>query len=148
MDRSANPLGLAILAFVSGFLAVLIFHQGLLAILHEVTPSAPAPWSMRGVPPFEVPAVISAAFWGGIWAMVLGHLLRGLPTGPAYWLTWIVVGAVALSVVAWVVVIPLKGMRAGNGWHPAAVGMALAVNGAWGLGTAIFLRLFGVQRAK
>lgn len=147
MSRSANPLGQAILAFVSGFLAVLIFHQGMLAILHQAHHAYPAPWSMRSVPPFSVPAVVSAAFWGGIWAMVLGHLLRGLRPGPAYWSTWIVVGALALSVVAWVVVMPLKGMRPGNGWQPAAVGLALAVNGAWGLGTAIFLRLFGVQRA-
>ena len=38
-------------------------------------------------------------------------------------------------------VMPLKGMPMGGGWHAAGIATALLVNGAWGLGTGLFLRL-------
>lgn len=149
MQRStSNPLGLAILAFCSGFLALLFFHQVVIALAHAADPIFQAPWSMRGVPPFQVPYIVAAAFWGGLWSMVLGHLLRALPPGPVYWITWVLVGAVALSLVEWVLVMPFQGFPMGGGWHPGPMGVTLAANAAWGFGTAVFLRLFGVQRGR
>ena len=54
-------------------------------------------------------------------------------------------GAVALSLVAWFVVAPLKGLPLAGGGRPAAIATALLVNGAWGLGTALLLP--ALQRA-
>ena len=74
-----------LMAFVAGFLAVPIFHQGLYAALYHggvippAKPPAPsnAPWDMTRVPPFSIPRVISSSFWGGVWALVLWPLLSG-----------------------------------------------------------------------
>jgi hypothetical protein len=77
-----------------------------------------------------MPSVISKAFWGGVWGAVLAPLLQSL-RGPAYWAGWIVIGAVALSLIAFFVVPPLKGEPI-PALCPRFLG-ALLVNAAWGL---------------
>ena len=79
-------------------------------------------------------------FWGGLWGLALAPLL-GYLGSPAYWVAWIVVGAVALTLVAFFVVPPLKGEPMQEMGPRFLIG--LAVNGAWGFGTALLLRLFG-----
>jgi hypothetical protein len=64
-----------------------------------------------------------------------------LPQGRLYWIDSVIFGAAAPSRVAWFVVMPLKGMPLRSGWHAAGIATALLVNGAWGLGTGLFLRL-------
>lgn len=133
---------LLLLGFVAGFIATLIFHQGLWYVLNQtgVIPPERAAWPMNPIPPFGIPSVLSKAFWGGLWGLALAPLLGHL-SSPAYWVAWIIVGAVALTVVAFFVVPPLKGepMQA---MGPRFL-IGLSVNGAWGLGTAVLLRLFG-----
>lgn len=129
-----------IICFIAGFIAVLLFHQPVVALLNEtgLMPKGFAPYSLDPVAPFGVPTVVSKAFWGGLWAIALDLLLRGT-TGPRYWAGWIILGAVALSLVAIFVVPMLKG---GN-IPPFAERMPLyaAVNGAWGFGTALLIKL-------
>ena len=65
-----------ILGFIAGFLAVLIFHQGLWYLLYQVDfipPDRPA-WPMDPIPPYGVPSVISKSFWGGLWGAALAPL--------------------------------------------------------------------------
>lgn len=128
-------------AFLAGFLSTLIFHQGLLAILHAAGASPRAAYSLDPVPPLGVPAVLSLAFWGGVWGILLWLVIAGAQ-GPRYWLVALLIGAVAPSAVALLVVLPLKGQPAGGGWKPAVIVGALLLNGAWGLGVALFMRLF------
>jgi hypothetical protein len=87
-----------------------------------------------------VPSAISKAFWGGVWGAALAPLLSPL-RGRAYWAGWIVAGAVALSLVAFFVVPPIKGEPIPELWPRFAA--ALMLNGVWGFGTALFLRLTG-----
>ena len=54
-------------AFTGGFLATLIFHQGVLALFWLGGMIPAFPWNMNPVPPLGVPQVISLAFWGGVW---------------------------------------------------------------------------------
>jgi hypothetical protein len=135
-------LKLLILGFAAGFLATLIFHQGLWWLFNQtgVVPLSRPAWAVDPIPPFGVPAVVSKAFWGGLWGLVLTAVFAHLH-GPAYWAAWILVGAVALTLVAFFIVPPLKGepMQA---MGPRFL-IGLAVNGAWGFGTALLLRLFG-----
>jgi len=128
-------------AFLAGFFSTLIFHQGLLAILHAAGATPRAPYSLDPVPPLGVPAVLSLAFWGGVWGILLWLVIAGAH-GPRYWLVALLFGAVAPSAVALLVVLPLKGQPAGGGWKPAIIIGALVLNGAWGLGAALFMRLF------
>jgi hypothetical protein len=130
------------LAFVAGFVAVLTFHQLTLALLRAMGLVPVAPYDFGPVPPFGVPAVLSAAFWGGVWGVVFALVEPRFPRGPGYWITTALFGAVALTVVFWFIVAPLKGLPVGGGWHAAPWVAGLLVNGAWGIGTALFLRLF------
>jgi hypothetical protein len=69
LSRRGPPMPLLkvlILGFIAGFIATLIFHQGLWYLLNQVNlipPERPA-WPLDPIPPFGVPSVISKAFWG------------------------------------------------------------------------------------
>ena len=127
-------------AFVSGFLATLLFHQGVLALLHGLDPNVPAPFNMAGTEPFGVPAVISLAFWGGVWGLPIWWLIR-FKRSARYWASAVVFGALGPSLLALAVVFPLKGHAFMAGWDPKIIVGALILNGAWGLGVALFMRL-------
>jgi len=131
-----------LLAFIAGVVSTLVFHQGLLAILHRAGASPRSAYVTKPVPPLGIPFVLSLAFWGGVWAVVLLPLLSRWNGSWAYWVAWLVAGAVLPSVVALFVVMPLKGMPVAGGGDPKIVAGALLLNGAWGLGTALLLRLF------
>jgi hypothetical protein len=130
------------LAFVAGFIAVLVFHQGMLTLLHAagITPASPFP--LKPTKPFGVPAIWSFSFWGGVWGLVFFLFERLFPRGAGYWLWAIIFGAVGPTLVAWFIAFPLKGLPVAAGWKPLGMLTGLLVNGAWGLGTALFLRGF------
>lgn len=126
-----------ILAFVAGFLATLFFHQGglwLLALAGRTTSTA---WNLTPVPPLGAPSVLSLAFWGGLWGIALWALIRR-SAGARFWMLAIVLGALLPSLVTWFVVSPLKGTPVSQ---PIVIG-ALILNGLWGLGVAVYMRLF------
>lgn len=133
-------LRLAALGFIAGFIAVLIFHQALWYLFELVGffPFTRPAWALDPIPPFGVPSVISKAFWGGVWAAALAPLFRNL-RGSAYWASWIIVGSVAPTLVAFFVVPPLKGAALPLLWPGFPAG--LAINAFWGFGTALLLRL-------
>jgi hypothetical protein len=134
-----------VLGFIAGALATLIFHQGLWYLLYQIhfIPADRPAWPLDPIPPFGVPSVISKAFWGGVWGAALAPLFDRY-RGATYWAAWIVVGAVVLTLTALYVVSPLKGEAIPPLWPRFYY--ALLVNGAWGLGTALFLRLAGAAR--
>ena len=127
-------------AFIAGFASTLVFHQGLLWLLYAGGVSPRAPWNMTPVPPLNVPGVISLSFWGGVWGIVLWALIRVL-RGGAYWAAALVIGALGPSLVAWFVVMPIKGMGFAGGWDPKIIVGGLLLNGGWGLGVALLMRL-------
>jgi hypothetical protein len=124
--------------FVAGALAVPLFHQVVLAALNAAGWIARAPFAMTPTKPFGVPQVVSLAFWGGVWGILLGLILaRRVAT--SYWLLALILGAILPTLVAAFVVAPLKGLPSGGNVKLLVVG--LLVNGAWGLGTAAIYRL-------
>lgn len=127
-------------AFVAGFVSTLVFHQGALAALYAAGYSPKAPFAMTATAPFKVPAVVSLAFWGGLWGIALWLAIRGLPE-VRYWVVAVVLGALGPSLVALFVVFPLKGMPLAGGWDPKVIVGALILNGAWGLGVALLMSL-------
>jgi hypothetical protein len=134
-------LTLLILGFIAGFLAVPIFHQGLWWIFNRlgVIPKQRAAWVMDPIPPFGVPALFSKSFWGGVWGAILACFLAGLG-GVGYWASWIFVGAFALTAVAFFVVPRIKGEQMPAPFLPRFL-VGLSVNGAWGFGSGLLLRL-------
>lgn len=137
--------------FVAGFLSVLIFHQGALLILGLLGIYPGFPWPMTPVPPVGVPAVISLAFWGGLWGLLWSAIDHRFTTavGGNYLLAGLIFGAVFPTLVFWFVVAPLKGMPLGGGFSWPGIVIGPIVNGAWGLGTALLLpRLAGRRLAR
>ena len=134
--------------FLAGFLGVLIFHQPMLAILHGLGLTPLLPYPMGDTKPFDVPRVLSLAFWGGIWAIPLAQILGRLRSPAGYWLVALLFGAIGPSILNWLVVMPLKGMPMGGGWHLSGILTALIINGVWGLGTALILRWASTHRPE
>ena len=99
---------------------------------------------MTAVPPFGVPAVISLAFWGGVWGLILIPAIARIRNEAAYFLAAIIFGAIFPTLVAAYVVAPIKHISMPH--TPSNVILGLTVNGAWGLGTALFFRLFARSR--
>jgi hypothetical protein len=133
--------------FIAGFIAVLVFHQGTAFVLHNLGNGLPwsvnlfgrvaPPFSLVPVPPFGVPMVLSQAFWGGIWGIVLAALLQRTAL-PAL-LTGFIFGALALTLVAFTAVATLKGQPLFAGGNKQIWLRAGLYNGAWGFGTALLL---------
>lgn len=135
-------------AFVAGFLATLVFHQGGLALLHAAGLTDRAPFSMSLTEPLGVPQVISLAFWGGVWGIVLAALLRQRAPRGGFLLRALIFGAVLPTLVALFVVAPLKDQPIAAGGDPRIIAGGLILNGLWGLGTALFLLMFQRDPAR
>jgi len=127
--------------FIAGFLATLSFHQLSVWVLWTVGLAPFAPFSMAVTKPFGIPAVISLAAWGGIWGILFALIHRRFPAGGGYWAAAFLFGAVFPSLVVLLVVLPLKGRPLGGGWHPPLLLTAFLINGAWGVGAGLILRV-------
>jgi hypothetical protein len=137
-----------IFGFIAGFIAVLVFHQGTVFVLHNLGNHLPwsvnlfgrvaPPFNLTPVPPFGVPTVLSQAFWGGVWGIVLAALLQRT-TLPAP-LTGFIFGALALTLVAFTLVATLKGQPLFAGGNKQVWLRAGLYNGVWGLGAALLMR--------
>lgn len=130
-----------ILSFVAGFFSTLVFHQGLLQLLHMAGMVPRSAWNMAPVAPFGVPSVLSLAFWGGLWGVALWALIHKLPAA-RQWLRAALWGALLPTIVALFVVFPLKGMPMAGGFDPKLIVGGLLLNGVWGLGVVALMRLY------
>lgn len=127
--------------FVAGVIGTLLGHQILLTVLHGIGFAPFAPWQMQPVQPLGVPQLVSTAFWGGVWGIVLGLVSPRLGKGLRYWLLVALFGAAAPTLVAVAVVLPLKDVQPPDD-PAAALITGLAINAAWALATVASRRLF------
>lgn len=136
-----------VLGFVAGFVSILLFHQAMIGVLNALGVIAATPYRLAPVPPFGVPAVLNAAFWGGVWGMVFAGVAPRFPRGRGYWVAAFLFGAIAPTLVAWFIVNPIKGRPLGT-LTPLRVATAFLVNGTFGVGTALVLRLLSRRRGR
>jgi hypothetical protein len=127
-------------AFIAGFVSTLVFHQTVLTLFWLSGALPRVPYDMHPVPPFGVPAVISLAFFGGLWGAAIWPLLAHAADA-AYWIRAIVIGAIGPSAVALLIVFPLKGLPVAGGGDPKIIVGALLLNGAWGFGVGLLMRM-------
>lgn len=139
--QSAVSVQKLVIGFIAGFLAVLIFHQPVLSFLTSVGFAKAATYSMHATAPLGVPQVLSLSFWGGLWGIVFALVEGRFPRGAAYWIVAFLFGAIFPTLVAWFVAAPLKGQPMAGGWEVHRMMTGLIINGAWGVGTALFLAL-------
>ena len=90
--RSIEPSRRAVLGFVAGVIAVLIFHQGAWATLH-LAGLMPPPYPMGPTPPWGVPETLNFCFWGGLWGAAYGLVAPKLALPP--WLSGLMLGVIA-----------------------------------------------------
>jgi hypothetical protein len=133
-------------AFVAGFVATLVFHQGLFTLFYLVGLVPRAPYDFSAVPPLAIPAVISLAFWGGAWGVAIWPFLKSVD-GAVYWVRALVISAIASGSMALFIISPLKGMPMAGGWKPNVIVTTLMLNGTWGFGMALLMRLMRASRA-
>lgn len=123
--------------FIAGALAVPIAHQPALWAMHAIGYIHLTPYNMTPVKPFGVPSVISLSFWGGVWGIILGLILNRV-RGTKFWVLATVIGAIAPTLVAGLVIMPLRGMAVGA--NPKLAVAGLVINAVWGFATAALWR--------
>lgn len=139
----APPTGrLVVVGFVAGAIGVLVFHQAVILLMYLLGLLPAAPYSMRATAPFGVPQVLSSAFWGGLWGMVLVWLMATLRAADRLWVA-VLFGGVLPTLVGIFVVTPLKGGDPAARLQFAMLLRGFLINGAWGLGTALTYRVIG-----
>jgi hypothetical protein len=127
------------LGFAAGFLATICFHQPMLWLLHLAGATTRTPYSMKPVPPLHVPSVISLAFWGGVWGIIMIAALARIHNHGAYYVAAALFGAFLPTLAAWFISAPLHGQPAAIPKLPMML-LGFAVNAAWGWGTALLYR--------
>ncbi len=127
-----------LVGFLAAALSVLIFHQGVWAILHMANLPGyqmPMPYPMRAVPPLGIPVMLNLCFWGGLYGAVFGMLAPRF-TVPL-WLCGLIMGMVAV-LVGFFVVPTIKGTPIGGGWMVNTWVRSILINGVgFGLGLGL-----------
>jgi hypothetical protein len=144
--RELSPASLA-MAFAAGFFAVLTFYEAMFLLLYVGGVISVPPFSMKPMPPFGVPEVLSQSFWGGAWGIVFLLIVPRFFSGIGYWVASAVIGGIALTLVYMFVVVPLKT----GALPPNMVGLftiGFLLNATWGIGWALFLKLFARMRGE
>lgn len=133
-----------ILGFIGGFVSTVIFHQLTLYALNTVGISNAPLWATTPVPPFGVPRIVSLAFWGGVFGLFYPFLQARFASPGAFIVAGIIFGAIVPTLCSWYIVNALKGLPLGpnGGWVLPGALIGPIVNGAWGLGTTLFLLSF------
>ena len=126
------------LGFIAAAIAVLTFHQGMIAALHAVGWVPFVPYRTTPVPPFGMPAIVSNCFWGGLYGAAFGLLMPRF-TWPL-WLCGLILGLIAV-LVGWFIVAPIKGLPIAGGWVPMNMLRSIVINGSFGVGVGIILPL-------
>lgn len=145
MVNETNTINLAVkllFGFIAGYAATILFHQHILALLWGTGFASSKPFSMEATHPLGLPAVISLSFWGGIWGIIYVMIDGMFPSNAAgYWITAFLFGAILPSLVALLVVFPLKGRPLGGGWDAKLLATVFVINGAWGIGTGLIFKI-------
>lgn len=123
--------------FLAGALAVPLFHQVVLWFFNLAGLIDRPVYAMTATRPFGVPQLISLSFWGGVWGVILGSIL-GRMAGGKYWITALLFGGIAPTLVAAFVVAPLKGQPLPDAKFFLG---GFLINAAWGIGTALLALL-------
>ncbi|MDI1287725.1 MAG: hypothetical protein PSV46_25295 [Reyranella sp.] len=123
-----------VVGFVAGSVSVLIFHQLGFLIANELGLLKVQLYSLRPVPPLGVPAILSSAFWGGLWGIIAAFAVPRLPQAVDGPLGWMLFAAVIVTFVNWFIVLPIKGAPVGGGFRMPGVVIVPLVYAFWGFG--------------
>jgi hypothetical protein len=128
----------ACLGFVTGAVSVLVFHQGMWALLHAIG-QMPSPYPTEPVGRLGIPRIYDMSFWGGVWGIAFGLVYPYLPAR-RMWLQGLALGL--LAELGTLFVVPaLKGLPLADGGSAGFIVHSLLINGTWGIGVGVFAPL-------
>jgi hypothetical protein len=130
----SNWMRTVIVGFLAGALSVLVFHQLGFWVAKELGLLNAQLYSMRPVPPWDVPTIVSQAFWGGLWGIAAACLVTRLPGVLKGVLGWMLFAGIVVTLVNWFIVLPLKGAPVGGGFRMNALAVVPVVYVVWGFG--------------
>ena len=130
-------------SFLAGFFSTLFFHQGVIALFGLFQDIPFKAYSLSPTKPLGVPSVLSLAFFAGLWGVVIRMMIRNRPQKSQI-IGAIVLGSVLPTLVAFAVVLPLKGIPIK--WEYLPFGLIL--NGIWGLGLWALMHLMKSAQQK
>jgi hypothetical protein len=137
----SNWMRTVIVGFIAGALSVLVFHQGGFWIANELGYARAPLYSLRPVPPWGVPTIVSMAFWGGLWGIAAAFLVPRLSAPFNGMLGWIAFGAIVVTLANWFIVLPIKGAPVGGGFRMPGVVLGQLVYSLWGFGMWLIAKL-------
>ena len=136
-----TPKALAF-GFLAGALAVPLFHQVMVLILHLAGQVPNFPWSMRPVPPLNVPTLANQMFWGGLWGVLFAVVVEAVP-GRALWLKGVIFGLLGPWLLGNGLLVPLiKGGPLLFGFAVPRMIIGALIGATFGLGLALIYGLF------
>jgi hypothetical protein len=138
--RGVSPYSVA-LAFACGALAVLVFHQGAIQMLFKSGIIPNGPYQMRAVGPLGVPAVMNAAFWGGMWALLYAALRHRFPQNLHPLPMGFVFGFLGPTLFGWFVMSAIRGTPMAAGFVLENMARGVFINGMFGVGIAAMFML-------
>jgi hypothetical protein len=142
---SRFPLKVLAIGFLAGALAVPVFHQGMVLVLHLAGQIPTFPWSTRPVPPFKVPALANQMFWGGLWGMLFAAVAEGMP-GRRLWLKGVIFGLLGPWLLGNGLLVPLvKGGPLLFGFAMPRMVIGASIGAAFGVGLAL---IYGLLRPR
>ncbi|HEX2554314.1 MAG TPA: hypothetical protein VHL98_11465 [Microvirga sp.] len=143
MERTSNMSRTAtriLFGFAAGFLSHLIFQGALGAGLYAAHLAPALPWSLKPVPPFGIPLSLNLGFWAGLWGVAYALLEPRLTDRLGRWPGGVAFGLAGPLLVFWFVILPIKGLGLGGGFHAEMVPIHVAFHAVFGLGLAVFFR--------
>jgi hypothetical protein len=131
-----TPPPLIVRGVLAGVAATLSFRYVALLLL-SVPGLVPAPsFALKPSPGMVIPALAGAVLWGAMFGAVLALVLSRCRAGRTYWLVALALGALVPTALSFGPLLLTRGADM-SAWIDVLAGMV--VNGAWGVGTALFL---------
>jgi hypothetical protein len=132
----------AVLGFVAGAISVLVFHQGMVLILHLMKQVPNFPWNtatFRGGP-FPIPVIVNQMFWGGLWGVGFAAFAGLIPVAHNV-LRGVVYGLLGPALLGNGILVPLfKGGAFLWGFQPPRILISALIASAFGAGMAVIYR--------
>ncbi|MGR6859300.1 hypothetical protein ACU5EH_02555 [Aliivibrio salmonicida] len=123
--------------FLAGFLSTLIFHQGIIVIGYILGIFPNFPYNIAPTEPFGIPSIVSISLFGGGWGIIIWYFVKPFK-GITLWVLSFVLSGLLLTMFFSIIIAPLKGIDI----NIARFLTGFILNGAWGIGNTLFVRLF------
>jgi hypothetical protein len=127
-----------VFGFVAGLLSVVLVHQTAVYFGGRFGFGGGGAWSLARTGPWGVPALASAAVFGGLWGVLLTAILPHVGRGVIGAISAVLIMAVLMSLFGWFVVAPVQGR--GIGFVASRAIYPLVFNAVWAIGALVFLR--------